>query len=42
MQWQEQPTTIEFVEKKDEFNKDFILACSIGLNIGFLIGLLYV
>lgn len=23
------------------FNKDFILVCSIGLNIGFAIGLLF-
>jgi hypothetical protein len=24
------------------FSKDFILVCSIGLNIGFLIGLLFI
>ena len=30
--------TVEFVPYS--FNKDFIFICSIGLNIGFVIGLL--
>jgi len=31
--------TIELEPKS--FQKDFILVCSIGLNIGFIIGLLF-
>ena len=27
---------------KYNFSKDFILICSIGLNIGFIIGLLFI
>lgn len=29
---------IDFVQQK--YSKDFLLACSIGLNIGFIVGLL--
>ena len=44
MQWQDRPITIEYVEKGTEtpYGKDLLLFCSLGLNVGFLIGLLYV
>ena len=32
------PTTVYMV--KQSFTRDFILVCSIGLNIGFIIGIL--
>ena len=36
-------TTIEYVEKGKDFTygKEMLLACSLGLNVGFLIALLF-
>jgi len=39
--WQDNQRTIEFVEKGDPFSKDLLLACSLGLNIGFLVALVF-
>jgi hypothetical protein len=38
--WQKS-TTIEYVQIKDDYPRQLLLACSLGLNIGFIIALLF-
>ena len=41
--WQDS-RTIEYVQKEDEwtvYKRELLLSCSVGLNIGFIIALLF-